>query len=361
MDAGTDARNATDLAVVKADPEPLVPENINLTTRGRPDEAKMTRFLSTMLPAADRAGSDPAAALVPWLCDVLNSGNSYKAYGRAFRKFVKAMQDEGLHYLDVTHREVKIYKRAMLEGGAKPGTVAQALTVIRGVYKQLAAEGHVPWEAATAIAAIKAPKVEKCTTPSLTNQQAIRLLNAPKTDTLIGIRDKAMLHSYFLTGLRCSALVHARVGDLEHDGVEWWINVTEKRNKKRRLLLLDAARPVLEYIERGGIGDDRDGPLFRPVSKDGKSFERRHLRRQSVWEMVKRRCLDVGIAPDRLDGPGIGVHTLRKSASEDAIRNGATLQEIGEFLGHAQLNTTQHYFTRKDEDAEKAQRKIGIR
>jgi len=34
MDARTDAQNATNLAVVKADPEPLVSENINLTTRG---------------------------------------------------------------------------------------------------------------------------------------------------------------------------------------------------------------------------------------------------------------------------------------------------------------------------------------
>ena len=54
----------------------------------------------------------------------------------------------------------------------------------------------------------------------------------------------------------------ASVGHLETDGVEHYLHVTEKRNKKRRKILLDAARPLRAYIERAGIGDDKEGPLF---------------------------------------------------------------------------------------------------
>ena len=53
----------------------------------------------------------------------------------------------------------------------------------------------------------------------------------------------------------------ACVGHLETDGVEHYLHVTEKRNKKRRKILLDAARPVMAYLERAGIGDDKEGPL----------------------------------------------------------------------------------------------------
>ena len=47
---------------------------------------------------------------------------------------------------------------------------------------------------------------------------------------------------FFLTACRVSAIVGASVGHLETDGVEHYLHVTEKRNKKRRKILLDAAR-----------------------------------------------------------------------------------------------------------------------
>ena len=55
---------------------------------------------------------------------------------------------------------------------------------------------------------------------------------------------------FFLTGCRVSAITAACVGHLETDGVEHYLHVTEKRNKKRRKLLLDAARPLLVYVEK---------------------------------------------------------------------------------------------------------------
>jgi len=48
--------------------------------------------------------------------------------------------------------------------------------------------------------------------------------------------------------------------------------VTEKRNKKRRKILLDAARPVRAYLERAGISDDKEGPLLgSPHETDDKA------------------------------------------------------------------------------------------
>ena len=70
-------------------------------------------------------------------------------------------------------------------------------------------------------------------------------------------------------------------------------------SRSRDQILLDAARPVLAYIARAGIGDDKEGLLFRPMKPDG--------------------------TPDRLGGRGIGIHSLRKTAINDAIRNGASL------------------------------------
>ncbi|MBV8309304.1 MAG: site-specific integrase [Planctomycetaceae bacterium] len=63
----------------------------------------------------------------------------------------------------------------------------------------------------------------------------------------------------------------------------------------------------------------------------------------------------------RGEGRGIGIHSLCKTTINDAIRNGATMHEVREFAGHADIRTTEVYFVRREEDAEVAARKIQIR
>ena len=142
---------------------------------------------------------------------------------------------------------------------------------------------------------------------------------------------------------------------------EHYLQVTEKRNKKSRKILLDAARALMAYIEAAGIADDAQGPLFRPMTKDGLGLERRHMDRKTPWRLVKYYCRAAGINPDRIDGRGIGIHSLRKTAINDAIRNGAQMHEVREFAGHSDIRTTELYFVRKEEDAEMAARRIQIR
>ncbi len=339
---------------------PLVPEDSPFLQGDQPVAAKVEAFLAQALAAT--AGPEGAArALVPWMCDVLQSKHSLKAYGRDLVDFVRHMEAQGIDPLQVTADHVKLYKRAMLEAGLSKATVARRLSVIRGTYRQLAAKELVAWETAQDIAAIQAPAVTKNATPSLTQKQAVALLEAIPTDTLQGLRDLALMSVFFITGCRVSAVVGARVGDLEHDGVEHYLHVTEKRDKRRRKILLDAARAVRAYVERAGIGEDREGALFRPLSPDGLVLVRRHLDRKTPWRLVKKYCRAAGIDPDRLGQRGIGIHSLRKTAINDAIRNGAAMHEVREFAGHSDIRTTELYFVRKEEDGEVAARRIGIR
>src|SRR5271165_6441836 len=340
---------------------PLVPERTDFLEGDAPAAVKIEAFLAQALEATGGDAPTTAGALVPWICDALLSNHSVKAYGRDLMDFLRQMQSQGVTPLEVTADHVKLYKRALLEAGMTSATVARRLSVLRGTYKQLAVKGLVSWETAQDIAAVKAPGVQKNATPSLTQKQAIALLEAISTDTLQGMRDLALMSVFFLTGCRVSAVVAACVGHLETDGVEHYLNVTEKRNKKRRKILLDAARPVLAYVAQAGIKDDREGPLFRPLRPDGLGLARRHLDRKTPWRMVKKYCEAAGIDPSRLGSRGIGIHSLRKTAINDAIRNGATMHEVREFAGHADIRTTELYFTRKEEDTEVAARRIQIR
>jgi site-specific recombinase XerD len=339
---------------------PLVPEATDFLDGDIPAAGKVEAFLTRALEASNDADK-VTAALVPWICDALLSNHSVKAYGRDFMDFVRHMQAQGVPPLAVTADHVKLYKRALLSAGMASATVARRLSVLRGAYEQLAAKGLISWETAQGIAAVKAPGVQKNATPSLTRRQAIDLLEAIPTDSVQGMRDLALMSVFFLTGCRVSAVTGACVGHLETDGVDYYLNVTEKRGKKRRKILLDAARPVLAYMEHAGIRGDREGPLFRPLRPNGLGLERRHLDRKTPWRLVKKYCEAAGIDPSRLGARGIGIHSLRKTAINDAIRNGATMHEVREFAGHADIRTTEVYFIRKEEDAEVAARKIQIR
>jgi integrase len=77
----------------------------------------------------------------------------------------------------------------------------------------------------------------------------------------------------------------------------------------------------------------------------------------------RRQSVEGTLWPEasRLGGRGIGIHSLRKTAINDAIRNGATMHEVREFAGHADIRTTEVYFVRREEDAEVAARRIQIR
>jgi site-specific recombinase XerD len=247
------------------------------------------------------------------------------------------------------------------ESTSSKATIARRLSVLRGTYRQFAEKGLIRWETAQDISAVKAPPVAKNTTPALTTKQAIALLEVIPTETLKGLRDFALISTFFITGCRVSAIIAACVGHLEHDGVEHYLQVKEKRNKKSRKILLDAPRAVLAYIEAAGVADDLEGPLFRPMNKSTFGLERRHMDRKTPWRLIKKYCRAAGINPDCIDGRGIGIHSLRKTAINDAIRNGTQMHEVREFAGHSDIRTTELYFVRKEEDAEMAARRIQIR
>src|SRR5215468_12109496 len=116
---------------------PLVPERSDFLEGDSPAAAKVEAFLAQAL-AATGSANFTAGALVPWICDALLSNHSVKAYGRDLMDFVRHMQAQGVDPLHVTADHVRLYKRALLEAGRPPATVARRLSVLRGTYHQLA-------------------------------------------------------------------------------------------------------------------------------------------------------------------------------------------------------------------------------
>lgn len=161
-------------------------------------EAKVEAFLRRVLPIVTESGPSPVQALVPWVCDVLQSKQSLEVYGQDIRAFTAHMERFGIGPLAVTADHLKLYKAGLRDAGLSGATIARKLSVLRGMYKQFAVKKLVSWEVAQDIAAVESPKVQKNTTPALTEAQAVRLLHAPDISTLRGLRDRALIHPLYL-------------------------------------------------------------------------------------------------------------------------------------------------------------------
>ena len=310
---------------------------------------------------AQCAAHEAAAALIPWFCDALLSPKSRRDYFRDLRDFMSEMTKRGVHPFHVTGDHVRLYKAALVRSGRKSATVARSLSVIRGTYEQFGKKGLVPWDRVGDIQSITAPEVEKNTTPELSEQEAIRLLEAPDASTLMGLRDFALLYTYIRTACRSSAIRNAKVGDLERTDDEWYVVVTEKGNKRRRVPMMEAGAVVLVWIDVAGISGNPESPLFPALSPDQRSVTPRPLSQPAVLNIVKKYGRETGLAVDRLDRRGICTHSLRKTAAMNALEHGANVAHVQQWLGHADIRTTQNYITYRETDAEAAARCSQIR
>ncbi len=330
----------------------LVPEDLSTPDR-------VAGFLHGLLGAS---GTDEvAAALVPWVCDRLPSPHSRRAYATDLAQFVAHMRQLGVHPLEVGGDHVRLYKEALVRAGRAPATIGRLLSVIRGTYQQFGSKGLVEWDRVGDIQAVGSPRVNKNATPALSESEARRLLHAPNTRTLAGLRDHAMLFTFFVTACRCNAIAAAKVGDLERSDTNWYLVVTEKGRKRQRKALLEAAAPLLAYLDAAGCQDDLTGPLFRPVARNRRESERRHLSGRAILAAVKKYGRRIGLDVDRLGRRGIGVHSLRKTALTNALEHGARLEQVQALAGHCDVRTTRLYYEENERDAEDAARHIQIR
>jgi integrase/recombinase XerD len=186
--------------------------------------------------------------------------------------------------------------------------------------------------AADPMAGLPAPRQWRTIPNFLSEDDVDRLLAAPSTADNRGLRDRAMIHVLYSSGLRVSELCALRRGDLEmHLGV---LRVTGKGNKQR---IVPLGRPALaavnDYVEsaRPKLLGKRSSPhLF--VSARGA-----RLTRQAFWKALRAYGLAAGVRGK------LSPHVIRHSFATHLLEHGADLRSLQTMLGHADISTTQIY------------------
>jgi integrase/recombinase XerD len=181
------------------------------------------------------------------------------------------------------------------------------------------------------VSLLQNPKLPQSLPNTLTESQVIELLNTPKTDDPIQLRDKAMLEVLYATGLRVTELVSLRLDQLSlQQGV---VRVVGKGNKERLVPLgEDAVDWVATFLKqgRGALLKSESDVVF--PSQRGVA-----MTRQTFWHRIKLYSQIANIQSD------LSPHTLRHAFATHLLNHGADLRVVQMLLGHSDLSTTQIY------------------
>jgi integrase/recombinase XerD len=212
--------------------------------------------------------------------------------------------------------------------GLSARSQARMLSSMRGLFRFLKEERLVH---ANPMTLVLPPKVTR-KLPSLLNlDEVMRLLGAPDTGTLRGVRDAAMLQVMYAAGLRVSELVSLELGAVELRA--GYLTVLGKGRKRRLVpLSVSACRVIEQYLKqvRAGWARPNERALFVTSRK-------RPMTRQGFWKLIKQYALGAGISKS------VTPHMLRHSFATHLLEGGADLRVVQVMLGHADISTTQIY------------------
>lgn len=169
-------------------------------------------------------------------------------------------------------------------------------------------------------------------------KQVEKLLLAPKTEKIIGLRDRAILESLFSTGLRVAELVSLNREQIkmEKSGQNLELSIVGKGGKIRTVYFSQrAALWLKKYLDKRADFDQALFINYKPGA--AKKDMPRRLTAKSIEDIVKKYIKIAGL-------PVMATpHTIRHSYATDLLTQGVDLRVVQEFLGHKNIITTQIY------------------
>lgn len=255
--------------------------------------------------------------------------NTVDAYQRDLTRFAEWLGTRRVETLDV--QDLSDYAAWLSELELAQASIARHLVSLKLFLRYLQLEGVLRDNAADLLGARKlwerVPEV-------MSLEMVERFLRAPRPSDTYAWRDKAMVELLYATGCRASELSNLRVRDVHLK--ERYCICHGKGDKQRMVPLGDSAITAVEtYLNR------QRGELAAAAPKPPEwlllSRRGRRLRREAIWELVKKYALRAG-AP-----ANVSPHTLRHSFATHLLAGGADLRQVQELLGHANITTTQIY------------------
>jgi integrase len=231
------------------------------------------------------------------------------------------------------------------ELGTKASTIGRRVAAIRYAHK-LAGHTPLPTDDERVRATVRgirrtigAARVKKA--PAIAER--VIHMAATGADTLIAIRDRALLLVGFALAGRRSELSALDVGDIAEDDSGLIVTIRQSKTDQE-------GKGVTVAIPRGEVACPVDalkawlaasgiteGAIFRPINRHGQ-IQPARLSGFSCSEIVKKHAVRIGLDPKAYAG-----HSLRAGFLTSAAKRGANVFKMMEHARHASMDTTSGY------------------
>ncbi len=253
---------------------------------------------------------------------------------------------ESIELLQVKNNHIRRWAAQMHAHGRSSRGIALILSGWRGFYTWLGSEGLI---SSNPVQDVRAPKSAKPLPKALSVEDSVQLAsyhNASENPWLEA-RDAAMVELLYGSGLRVGELIGLDVvatppslGWVDMQAAE--VHVLGKGGKRRTVPVGSKALLALQQwlLVRGTVFGAADSTAI-DVTALFLGRNRTRLTAQSVWQRLKRRSLQAGLAMP------VHPHMLRHSFASHVLQSSSDLRAVQELLGHSNITTTQVY-TRLD-------------
>ena len=251
--------------------------------------------------------------------------------------FLAWLLKSGLDLLGVRTDDLLEYQSALVLARKKDGNPYSIehqrgrVIATKNLFRFLYRRGYVLHDPA---ASLELPRSEKrLPRVVLTQQEAAKILDLCRGKAPLALRDRAILETFYATGIRASELASLTPYDV--DTQERTLRVLlGKGGKDRHLPLTRAACTAIDsYVLNGrpALLGTKKAPYLFPADKGGR------LQRAVLSRIVARWTTNAKVKKH------VTCHTFRHSMATHLLKGRADIRHIQALLGHTSLNTTERY------------------
>lgn len=250
------------------------------------------------------------------------SPHTISSYRLDLQQFLDYFSRVGIDH--ITPIKIRSWLAKFHAEGSARSTRARKLSSLRSFFKYLVREGVVK---TNPVLGVSSPKKDRKLPSFLDKEQVVRLLEAPPSDSLLGLRDRAILETLYSSGIRVSELVGLNIEDVDFIG-----EALRVRGKGKKERLVPIGRPAVDAIKK--YITNRNGKEIEALftNRFGKRLSTRTVQR-IVKKYMQKASIQGHISP----------HSLRHSFATHMLDAGADLRSVQELLGHESISTTQIY------------------
>ncbi len=266
----------------------------------------------------------------------IRNKNTREAYFRAVSRFFAWCQERGLALDTIRPVHVATYIEGFTASLAAP-SVKQHLAAIRMLFDWLVTGQIVTFNPASAV---RGPKyvIKRGKTPVLTAEEARQLLDSIPTDSLVGLRDRALIATMLYSFARVSAAVGMLVQDYYPQGKRSWLRLHEKGGKFHEVPCHHKAEEYLDaYIEAAGLKEHPKTPVFRSTRGRTNQLTAQGITRVDAFRVVQRRAKAAGLKGR------VSNHSFRATGITVYLENGGSLETAAHIAAHESPRTTKLY------------------